>query len=110
MTRSEVLKEAERCVCGQRQEDYGSPERSFEIIAKLWNVWIGAAHPELYRLSGNDIFTPKDVSMMMALLKVARIAKGTKSDSYIDLAGYAACAGELDTENAKKVVMQHDGL
>ena len=34
--------------------------------------------------------------MMMALLKVARAAAGIKADNYVDLAGYAACAGEID--------------
>ena len=35
---------------------------------------------------------------MMALLKIARIATGKKViDSYVDLAGYAACAGEIAT-------------
>jgi hypothetical protein len=35
---------------------------------------------------------------MMALLKVARIRSGQiKEDNYIDLIGYAACAGELTT-------------
>ena len=33
--------------------------------------------------------------MMMALLKVARIKGGDKADSFVDLAGYAACAGEI---------------
>jgi hypothetical protein len=33
---------------------------------------------------------------MMALLKIGRIASGqAKADNYIDLAGYAACAGEI---------------
>lgn len=41
-------------------------------------------------------FTAKDVAMMMALLKVARIRSGKGTlDCYVDLAGYAACAGEL---------------
>lgn len=36
-----------------------------------------------------------DVAMMMALLKIARIAGGSGTrDSFIDLAGYAACGGE----------------
>lgn len=36
--------------------------------------------------------------MMMALLKVARIYTGTGTeDSFVDLAGYAACAGEIVT-------------
>ena len=38
--------------------------------------------------------------MMMALLKIARIKKGKNVDSYVDLAGYAACAGEIATDTA----------
>ena len=37
----------------------------------------------------------KDVATMMGLLKVARIATGYKEDNFVDLAGYAACAGEI---------------
>jgi hypothetical protein len=36
---------------------------------------------------------------MLALLKIARIASGhAKEDNWIDLAGYAACGGEIETE------------
>ena len=42
-----------------------------------------------------DAVDAKDVAMMLALLKVARIHNGDKMDSFIDLAGYAACAGEI---------------
>lgn len=34
MTRSDVLKAADKCVNGQRQTDYGTPEDNFTIIAK----------------------------------------------------------------------------
>ncbi len=85
MNRAEILGAAKSCVCGQRQEDYGTPEDNFTIISKLWNAYLG-----------DNVTDANDVAMMMALLKVARIATGTfKEDSYIDLAGYAACAGEI---------------
>jgi len=32
---------------------------------------------------------------MMALLKVARIKAGGTDDSFVDLAGYAACGAEI---------------
>lgn len=36
---------------------------------------------------------------MMCLFKIARIATGYgKADNWIDLAGYAACGGELEAE------------
>lgn len=86
MTREEILKEALNQVTGHREDNYGRPEYSFQKIANLWNAYFD------FRIA----FTPKDVAMMMALLKIARIYSGVKADSYIDLAGYAACAGEID--------------
>lgn len=44
-------------------------------------------------------FSPVDVAMMMALLKIVRIKTGTETeDSFVDLAGYAACGGEIATK------------
>ena len=83
-TRESILDAAKRCVCGDREQDYGSPEDNFAVIAALWTAY-----------TGTDI-TPKDVAMMMALLKIARAKAGSKPDTYIDLAGYAACGGELE--------------
>lgn len=90
MKRYDVLANAGQCVCGDRDENYGKPEDSFLTIARMWNVYLGAM-PE------GEVLGAKDVAAMMALLKVARIATGIyKADNWIDLAGYAACGGELD--------------
>lgn len=84
MTRAETLEKAKACVCGQREQDYGSPEDNFRIIAEFWSAYTG------YPIDS------KDVAMMMALLKIARIATGTATeDSFVDLAGYAACGAEI---------------
>ena len=90
MTRAEILDDAKRCVCGDREEDYGSPENNFAVIGRLWTAYMGYS------------FSPKDVAMMMALMKIARIKAGTKADSFVDLAGYAACAGEIAPSEAIK--------
>lgn len=97
MKRAEILKAAEKCVCGEREQDYGTPENNFETIGHLWSVYLRAAHPELAKVLPINGITPKDVAMLMSLLKVARIATGTSPDSFIDLAGYAACGGEIAT-------------
>lgn len=98
MTRSEILKAANKCVCGEREQDYGSPENNFDTIGTLWSTYIRAAYPEL-NVAINHI-TGKDVACMMGLLKIARIATGGKNiDNWIDLAGYAACGGEVQSEN-----------
>lgn len=84
MTKAEILTKANEIVNGQRQQDYGQPEDNFGQIARLWEAYIGIE------------FTSVDVAMMMALLKIARIASGhATEDSFIDLAGYAACGGEI---------------
>ena len=85
-TRKRVLSEAERCVCGQREQDYGTPEDSFEMIGKLWTVYLDYATK----------IDAHDVAAMMALLKIARISENPQHmDSWVDLAGYAACGGEI---------------
>lgn len=89
MNRPDILDKAKQCVCGQRENEYGSPENNFQIIAKLWTDYFNQ-----YDVT----FTPVDVAMMMALLKIARIKSGTATeDSFVDLAGYAACGGEIAT-------------
>lgn len=98
MKRAEVLAEAEKCVCGVREQDYGTPEDNFNTIGLLWAVYLRAAHPELQKVLPINGITAKDVAVMMALLKVARIATGSSPDSFVDLAGYAACAGEIATQ------------
>lgn len=90
MNRREVLDTALRCVCGDREQDYGSPENNFSTIAMLWSTYLcgrGVDEP----------LTPVDVAAMLGLLKIARIASGHgKADNWVDLAGYAACGGELE--------------
>lgn len=102
MNRKETLHNAEICVCGQREEDYGSPEDNFATIALLWGVYLRAAHPELKKVMEINHITAIDVAVMMNQLKVARIATGkAKADNYIDGCGYLACAAEIATGGIK---------
>lgn len=100
MKREEILQAAKQCICGDREQEYGAPETSFETIGLLWGVYLHAAHPALDFPRG--AIAPKDVAAMMALLKIARIAGGGSPDSFIDLAGYAAIAGEIATKSEIK--------
>ena len=43
LTRAEVLHRAEQCVCGQREQDYGTPEDNFETIAEFWITYLNRA-------------------------------------------------------------------
>ena len=88
-TRKTILDAAEKCVCNDRQDQYGKPEDSFSAIADLWTAYLDI---------GRDI-TPVDVAQMMILLKVGRAKENPKhTDNWIDMAGYAACAGEIAAE------------
>lgn len=99
MTREDILTRAMTCVSGDREQDYGSPEQNFKTIALLWSVY-------LQRL-GRGYLEDRDVAAMLALLKIARIASGNaKADNWIDLAGYAACGGEI--ESAEEVQVNQD--
>lgn len=94
VTRSEILDSARLAVCEDRNEQYGEPEDSFSVIAKLWSVYL----TERCAPPGAEIdVTPECAAEMMVLFKIARSATSieAKADTYADMAGYAACAGEL---------------
>jgi hypothetical protein len=94
MTRKEILDKATEQVTGHRETDYGTPEDNFSVIGKLWSAYL-------------DIeVTSKDVAMMMALMKIGRIKSGTATnDSFVDLAGYAACGGEIVSKERSRGVV-----
>lgn len=78
MNSKECLEKAIEIVCRDRED-------SFKLISDFWSVYIGVE------------FSTEDVAVMMALLEIARIATGKhKEDNFVDLAGNAACACEID--------------
>lgn len=83
--RARCLDEAARIVTGQRDVQYGGPEENFSRIAKLWSVIFGIE------------ITSEDVAMAMVAVKVARYASrsGFQPDTWVDIAGYAACGYEV---------------
>lgn len=96
MNRSEILDEAKRLTTGDRQAEYGEPWRVYGVVAQMMEAYLNGR-----RAAGDAVIkiTAEDVLNIMALVKVGRIATGkVKDDSYIDLAGYAALAGEVATE------------
>lgn len=86
MKRTEVLNSANHIIHGERQEAYGTPEDNFTKIAGMWSAYLDT-----------DI-TAEDVAAMMILLKTARVKSGHGSDdNWVDIAGYAACGGEIQS-------------
>lgn len=98
MTRAEILDVAKKCITGQREQEYGSPEDNFAVIARFWNAYINS-NPSIITIKNGlarGSISSKDVAIMMCLLKIARITTGTATDdSFVDLSGYAACGGEI---------------
>ena len=86
--RETVLDDAKYAVCGDRDKQYGSPEDSFERIARLWSAYLS-----------KPLLT-SDVANMMILFKVGRNITGVaKLDNWVDIAGYAACGADCQFSN-----------
>lgn len=85
MTRRKLLEKAISVVCEDRNQQYGGPEDTFKDIARLWAAYL------------DDQIGPEDVAIMMILMKVARLKASSyqSSDSWVDIAGYAACGSEI---------------
>ena len=87
MKRADILATASEYVTTDRAATHGDAEDNFRRIAELWNAYLGV-----------DDITTIDVAVMLALLKVARIRSNPNhADNWIDIAGYAACGGEIAT-------------
>ena len=79
----EILEETINIVTGQRQEDYGDKVVNHRNIAELWSAYLDTQ------------IAPHDVAICMLLVKVARLKNRKTKDCYVDMAGYAAIAGEI---------------
>ena len=83
-TRKNIIEKVAKTILNDRQDTYGSPEDSFQLIADYWSLYLGI------------IISPDQVADMMELLKVARRQNQPfHLDNYVDSAGYAILAGEL---------------
>lgn len=86
MNRGGILDEAKRLTHTDRQKNYGSPYVNHKRIADLWSVYLE-----------NEI-TPSQVALCLCLVKIARLIETPDhEDSFVDLAAYAAIAGEIQS-------------
>jgi hypothetical protein len=84
LTRATVLDVAKRAVTKDRAATHGALENSFAAIAAIWSVRLGVT------------ITQAQVSIMMVDLKTVRAwGNPGHADNWVDIAGYAACGGEL---------------
>lgn len=108
--REKVLKEALKCVNGEREKQYGSPEDNFRRIADLWSTYLTSLFEDEEIVIDID---PIDVAKMMILFKIAR-SNGDKDklDNYVDILGYGACAAEIfeNSEARDKVLKKKEEL
>lgn len=69
---------------GQRRQDYGGVEESFDCIAKLWSIVLGIG------------VSSEQVALCMVQLKLARLfVTPNHTDSWVDIIGYAALGGQI---------------
>lgn len=84
MNRADVLTTAAQAVTVDRAATHGSLEDNFSSIAAIWSARL---HVEI---------TPIQVAIMMIDLKTVRAwGNPAHGDNWVDMAGYAACGGEL---------------
>lgn len=104
MNRKEILAAANKAVHAEDMDhDYGKPEDNFETIADLWTTYLEA----IYGVCLEEL-KARDIAAMMILLKIARVATSTKADHWVDIAGYAACGGEIDGEPDEQTTLYAD--
>jgi hypothetical protein len=86
-----LVEEAMSITDGARRKAYGSPEDNFGRIADLWTAYLGLINPKM-----QTYLQPKDIALMMTLMKIARIIETPDHrDSYTDIIGYTLCGAEI---------------
>lgn len=96
MKASEIAAKATDLVGGDRRQAYGNPDQGMTRVAILWNGWLHATGA-----AGPRPLTGSDVARLMVLMKLARSVTGPlRMDNFIDMAGWAAVAGEAAASEA----------
>ena len=89
MNRQECLDRASEIIHTDRNVEYGEPEDNFGDIASYWTTYLGK------KLKEDEQISAPDVAIMSALIKVSRLQQTPgHEDSWVDIAGYAACGAQ----------------
>jgi hypothetical protein len=91
--RESILKEAERIVNGERANDYGSAEESFNKIASLTNLLLN--ENEIIAMTDGYITNTVACKVLIAV-KLVRESNKHKRDNLVDLCGYAELLDRLE--------------
>ncbi len=96
MNRAECLDTAKEIVHADRASDYGAPEDNFGDIGAFWTTYLRK------KLKPDSQISTADVAIMSAMIKVSRIMNTPDhEDSWVDIAGYAACGVQCATESGE---------
>lgn len=92
LPRAGVLDEAKTLVTQDRNNQYGPPTQDFQRTADILHA-LGLR--TLNGVGGATKLQAHHVALILAALKMSRLTwDPTKRDSWVDLAGYAACGYE----------------
>ena len=84
MTAAQVLVKAAKLVATTGNTDHGPVRKNMGLVAELWSAYFGIG------------VAPADVALCLGPVKMARARTGAPlPDHFVDMAGYAAIAGEL---------------
>jgi hypothetical protein len=91
--RGVILDEAKAVIEGPRDKAYGPPGKNFERIAELMSAVLGDKLREQ--------LTVTDVALVMIAVKLGRLMETPDHwDTWVDVAGYAACGGEVSNADS----------
>jgi len=105
--RKRCLETALKYTSQDRNAAHGDPEDNFAAIAAFWNAHLRTRYPWIVSNDGGskDLLDATDVALMMAGMKAARLAfNPTHEDSWVDLAGYAACGMDVALRHVEEGV------
>ena len=93
MKKIEFLDEVKDIVT-EREGQHGKPAKTHRVIAELWSIYLSEKTGIPVKIDAAD------VAMMLLQAKVGRFISGQSDhmDTVLDIAGYAACAGEIVSE------------
>lgn len=98
MTEKNILEQALEITSGDRNKFYGHPLDNHSNTAEFWSGY-------LFRKFGVRLaLTPRDVCLMMVLLKVSRDANSEKLDNLVDIVGYTRNIEMIDEERKRRAV------
>lgn len=87
MKRGEILDEAKLLVTQVREQEHGDPDIVYDAVAAVWSAYLNI---------------PIDRTMVFVMLMMMKFCRDPRNkDNWVDIAGYAALAGEANDAERK---------